>query len=169
METPKMLTEEATPARIRQWKTVYAEYAPRLKPNRKTGGEMAAYLRKRYPVTELADERLRQIVIQNMLDNEHSARKLPAGRQPAAVVFSVADEGAGRRLYARREAPFAGVPVVVGIELETGFFHAEGSAALWDELFAFRGLDAEDLQNFYLVAEYVACAGQYGLLGDALR
>ncbi|PKP63241.1 MAG: hypothetical protein CVT86_05735 [Alphaproteobacteria bacterium HGW-Alphaproteobacteria-8] len=39
-----------------------------------------------------------------------------------------------------------------------------GSAAIE----AFRGLDAEDLENYYLVAEYVACLRRFGLLDDII-
>ncbi len=37
----------------------------------------------------------------------------------------------------------------------------EGSSELWNELFAFRGLDEEDLKNYYLVAEYISCLKQF--------
>ena len=39
----------------------------------------------------------------------------------------------------------------------------EGSGELYDELIAFRGLDDRDLENFYLVAEYVAAAQKFGV------
>ena len=35
---------------------------------------------------------------------------------------------------------------------------------LWDELYAFQGLDETDIQNFYCVAEYVSCLKRFGLL-----
>jgi hypothetical protein len=35
-------------------------------------------------------------------------------------------------------------------------------------LFAFKGLDAEDLTNFYLVAEYIACLKKFDMLDDVL-
>ena len=38
----------------------------------------------------------------------------------------------------------------------------EGSSRLWDELFVYRGLDLVDLDNFYLVAEYVECLKKAG-------
>lgn len=39
--------------------------------------------------------------------------------------------------------------------METGYFHIEGSSMLYDELFKFRGLDKQDLENFFLIYEYV--------------
>ena len=49
--------------------------------------------------------------------------------------------------------------VLVGIDLVTGEFHAESEALecvvpIHDDLFVHRGLDAADLKNFFLVAEY---------------
>ena len=50
--------------------------------------------------------------------------------------------------------------VLVGIDLCTGEFHVESEdieevIQIHDDLFAYRGLDAEDINNFFLVAEYV--------------
>lgn len=45
----------------------------------------------------------------------------------------------------------------VGIDLVSGYFYVEGSEEIYDDLFAFRGLDERDLDNFFLVAEYVKC------------
>ena len=53
--------------------------------------------------------------------------------------------------------PFRGRPIFVGIELLSGFFCVEGSSLLWDELYVRRGLDRQDLQSPYCVAEYLAC------------
>lgn len=36
---------------------------------------------------------------------------------------------------------------------------------LYDELVAWRGLDEDDLNNYYLVAEYIECLERFGLLG----
>jgi len=33
----------------------------------------------------------------------------------------------------------------------------EGSEQIYDDLFAFRGLDEKDLNNVFMVAEYVKC------------
>jgi len=54
------------------------------------------------------------------------------------------------------------------VELNSGYFLVEGSSLLWDELFAFRGLDEEDLKNYYLVAEYVACLRRFDRLDRVL-
>ena len=46
------------------------------------------------------------------------------------------------------------------MDLTTGFFQVESedpaaSARVYDDLFVYRGLDAADLENFFLVAQYV--------------
>lgn len=51
--------------------------------------------------------------------------------------------------------------VLIGIDLNSCEFHIEGKeidkvALIHDDLFAFRGLDKKDLNNFFLVAEYVS-------------
>jgi hypothetical protein len=46
-------------------------------------------------------------------------------------------------------------------EYETGYLLVEGSSSLWDELFAFQGLDKNDIENFYLVAEYIKSLKKY--------
>ena len=163
-----MQLTKPTPEQIAGWKETFAAYRPKLKPNRKTAEEMIAYLCARYPVEKLPDKRWEQVVIQNVTMNPFAAEKLPAGSRPEAAVYRVANAGAGKELYAKQSAPFAGMPITVGIERVTSEFHVEGSAELWDELFAFRGLDAADLENFYLVAEYVGCLMRAGTLEATL-
>ena len=55
-----------------------------------------------------------------------------------------------------------------GVELESGFFCIEGSSLLWDELYVFRGLDENDIQNYICVAEYISCLNKFGLLESIL-
>ena len=62
-----------------------------------------------------------------------------------------------------------GSPIYVGMDLITGYFQVEGECSLlWDQLFAFRGLDAMDLENYYLVAEYIGCLRRFGKLERTL-
>jgi len=163
-----MLMQEVTPEMLDAWKSVYAAYRPRLAPNRKPAGEIIAYLKGKYPLTELSGERGKQAVVDAVLSNTYYSEKLPAGKKPAAVLFLIRNTGAGKRLYGKQAAPFKGQAILTGIELETGFFHVEGSDELWDELFAFRGLDSSDLDNVCLVAEYVACLEKFDRLSEVL-
>ncbi len=78
---------------------------------------------------------------------------------------------ASRRLSLTRglEEGNTGSPIYVGMDLITGYFQVEGGCSLlWDQLFAFRGLDAMDLENYYLVAEYIGCLRRFGKLERTL-
>lgn len=163
-----MLTRKVTPAMIREWKETAEIYRPRLHPNRKTGREILTYLTTTYPVRELVTNTLRDVVEDNILSNECHAKKMPAGKIPEVAGFLVENTGAGRRLYENQDEMFRGRAIIGGIELHSGYFLVEGSSLLWDELCAFRGLDADDLENYYLVAEYVACLKRFDMLDEVL-
>lgn len=159
-----MLMQEPTPKMAEEWKRIFDQYKTRLAPNRKTAAEVLQYLKNKYLLEEVTDDRWKRVVTGNVLHNRPHAEKLPAGKAPRAVVFSVLNAGAGKTLYEQQDELFKGREITVGVEMETAFFHVEGSSLLWDELFAFRGLDEKDLQNFYLVAEYVECLKRFGML-----
>ena len=163
-----MLNRRATPGMIREWKDTFATYRPLLHPNKKTGPEILAYLCTKYPVREIPAESIGEVIMDNVLLNEYNARKIPAGSTPEAIGFFIENTGAGTDLYTNQDDIFKGNPIIVGIELTSAYFIVEGSSRLWDELFAFRGLDEEDLANYYLVAEYVACLRRFGLLDSVL-
>lgn len=163
-----MLTRKATPEMVKEWKETAARYRPRLCPNRKPGTEIIAYLTGKYPVRELPVESVSETIADNLLLNEFNAGKLPAGKTPEAVGFLIENTGAGKHLYETQDAIFRGKPIIIGVELNSGYFMVEGSSLLWDELFAFRGLDEEDLKNYYLVAEYVACLRRFDRLDRVL-
>ncbi len=164
-----MLMHEPTPRMAEEWKRTFEQYATQLVPDRKTGEEVLQYLKDKYPLEETKDDRWNQVTLGNMMQNRHLAEKLPAGKTPRTAVFHVLDTDAGKTLYKRQDALFKGQTITVGVEIETGAFHVEGSSLLWDELFAYRGLDEADLQNFYLVAEYVSCLKRFGKLKGALK
>lgn len=163
-----MLTEAPTPEMMEDWKELYRQYSPLLTPNRKPAWELIDYLKEHYPLTEIWDEEWVSVVEDNVLYNEPYRDKIPEGKLMAARVFSVRNEGAGAELYRRQDEVFAGVGIAAGFELASGFFLVEGSSLLWDELTAFQGLDEADLQNFYLVAEYVSCLKRIGKLEEVL-
>lgn len=45
----------------------------------------------------------------------------------------------------------------MGLEAYTRHVLVEGSSKLFDELTAFAGLDAKDIENDFLVAQYIEC------------
>ena len=159
-----MLTHEPSAEEIAIWKQVFAAYRPRLKPNRKSGEELLAALRSRYSLCMLHDSDADQVVIQNILLNESLARELPPDTAPSPVCCIVEPVDAGEALYQEQDACFAGIEIFVGIDRVTGYFVVEGSSRLWDELYAFRGLNERDLDNYYSVAEYIACLERFDLL-----
>ncbi len=159
-----MLTQEATAERVEAWKAVWNQYKDRISPNRKSGQEVRGYLTSRYPTAEFHDGTAARTVTENVLSNKPFADKLPQGVPPMAVTFIMKREGAGETLYENQDGIYKGMDIFVGIDLVSGFFCVEGSPMLWDELYAFRGLDGDDIQNYYCVAEYVKCLERFGLL-----
>lgn len=164
-----MLTHEPSKEEIATWQQVFRTYHARLKPNRNTGADLFAYLQDHYPLRVLKDPKADQVVIQNILLNQTLADELPPGAAPSPVCCIVERGGAGEALYREQDACFQSIDIFVGIDLVSGYFLVEGSSRLWDELYAFRGLNANDLENFYSVAEYVACLQRFGLLEQVLE
>lgn len=163
-----MLMYEATPEMIETWKQVWNEYKDKLRPNRKSGTEVIEYLRNKYSLQEIHNEKAKNVVIYNVLDNAPFAEKLPKGMKPSAVTFFVENTGIGRILYEKKDEVFTEEKIFVGVDIVSGYFCVEGSSMLWDELYAFQGLDETDLQNFYCVAEYISCLKRFGMLEDII-
>ena len=65
-----MLTQEITPDTIEEWKSVYEKYKNQLKPNNKTAKQLIEYLKQKYPVKEITDNRLKKVVTGNVLQND---------------------------------------------------------------------------------------------------
>jgi hypothetical protein len=156
-----MLTHPPTSEDLITWHQTAAQFRPRLSPNRKSADEMASYLETRYPITASDDPRLHDVVAQNILLNKYFARKLPSDTRPATRVFVVRNEGTGAALYDRQEGVFIGSPILVGLEIHSAFLMTEGSSDLHDELVAFAGLDAADIENDFLIWEYIDCLRKY--------
>lgn len=106
-----MLTHKATAADIAEWKEIFEACRGRLSPNRRSGEELAAYLRARYPVSSLSGERELGVVRDNVLRNECFKEKLPEGKAPRPVAFMLKDKE---------------TDIFIGVELETGYFLVEG-------------------------------------------
>ncbi len=158
-----MITREPTHVDLKAWKQIWIQYKDQLQPNRKSGMELLHYLQDKFVLTERFDEHALRVISDNVTMNSHSAEKIPAGEKTISRAFFVENAGAGTYLYQpeNRDAPdlWGGEVsrIFVGVELTTGEFMVEGSTLLWDELYAFRGLDEQDLQNYVCVALYVNC------------
>ena len=140
-----MLTKMPTQEMIDEWKKIFEENRASLMPNRKTGIEIDNYLKTHYYVMPINTDKANKVVVENIMNNEPLKEKLPQGVFPCPVTYYVGDE-----------------KVFVGIDLVTGYFQCEekGAEKIFDDLFAYRGLDEMDLKNYFLVAEYIKCTSR---------
>ncbi|MDR2519743.1 MAG: hypothetical protein LBC69_01625 [Eubacteriaceae bacterium] len=159
-----MLGDMATPEMLDEWKRVWREYRQRLKPNRKTGQEIIDFLKSKYSLTELHEDKYLDVVASNVLQNEPYLQKLPPSTKPLPKAFAVNNTGSAQLLFENQDSVFAGTEIFVGIDLKSGYYCVEGSSFLWDELCAYQGVDEKDLENVYCVAQYISCLKRFGLL-----
>lgn len=136
-----MQTTKATIKDIKEWKEIYSQYRPTMQPNRKSGKEVEAYFKFKYKYEVLDSKEFVDVVISNIMNNKTLLEKLPVDTKPNIVTYKVDD-------------------VLVGIDLVSGHIHVEcnnidKAGLIYDDLFVYRGLDDKDLDNFYLVAEYI--------------
>ena len=135
-----MITKELTNQDISDMKRIFEENRFSLVPCRKTGAEVDAYFRSRYSFKPFNDSDFIKIVEAGILENGF----LPEGARPDIKSYRTGD-------------------VLVGIDLSSGEFHIEAEdidrvIPVYDDLFVYRGLGKDDLDNFVLVAEYVRLA-----------
>lgn len=143
-----MLTTKPTAEMIKNWQKTFEENRGTLFPNRKTGKEVDEYFRKKYGYEVLESEKMREIVEYNITHSNHNKEKLPEGMLPKITLYKVNDSD-----------------IIVCIDSITGFFQVEGEDTermkeIFDDLFAFRGLDAVDIENYFLVAQYIECTNK---------
>lgn len=136
-----MQMTKPTKKMIKEWKKIYTENRSVMKPNRKNGVEVNEYFCKKYDYIEIHDKKFEDVVVNNILLNDHNKAKLKGNNIPLVKTYMVKD-------------------VYVGIDIQSGFFHIESenmelAEQIYDDMFLFRGLDENDLDNFFLVAEYV--------------
>ena len=130
-----MLTMAPTEEMIAEWKRIFEMYHSSLMPNRKSGDEVDRYFREKYPHQKFDNAEFRKIVSQNITENDCFSSKLPQNTLPNIQSYKTGN-------------------VLVGIDLCTGEFHVESEnieevIPIHDDLFAYRGLDAEDINNFF--------------------
>jgi len=154
---------------IQEWKSVYEEYKALLRPNVKHAIQVLEYIKKKYPLKEETSETYKEIVVSNIKMNNHLAAKIPDGKESIPILFTVPNQGNAVALYEAQEKVYKGCQIYLGVELETGYFFIEGSDELADEVTAFKGLDSDDMVNFYLVANYVRCLKKYNMLDEVLK
>ncbi len=137
-----MLRKAPTQKMLEEWKKTFEEYGDKLKPNKKTGQETADFICEKFGALPYENKEFANVVALNVLNNECYAQKLKPGEKPKPKIFCIdTDE---KRVF-------------IGIDLISGMFHVEDDEDLWNEIFAFIGLDEYDIKNPYLVHEYVNC------------
>ncbi len=138
-----MITSEMTTQQIAEYRKLYRKYRSVLKPNRKSGQQVERYLVDTYNAVRIEHSVFQKVVEDNILTNDFKLKKLSRDARPSVNVYLVDD-------------------VLVGIDVVSGEFHVEcrdidRMSEIYDNLFAFRGLDKDDLKNFVLVGEYIKC------------
>lgn len=151
-------------AKIEQCKLVYEKYKDALKVNSKPILEVIELLKQKYTVKEEDSEEFKDVIINNIKLNKPFSEKITNNTELKPIVFTIQNEGNAKKLYDVQEEIYNGCPITVGMEFETGCVFVEGSDELNDEITAFRGLDKYDINNYYLVANYVRCLKKYELI-----
>lgn len=154
---------------VHEWIDTYKKHSPLLIPNQKTITEVIKYMKLKYSMVEDKSEKYTSVVIKNITMNKVLAKRIPDGKELNPTVFLIKNEGNSSDLYTMREDIYKDVPIIVGMESETGFVSVEGSKELSDEITAFQGLDSDELTNFYLVSNYVRCLKKYNKLDEVLH
>lgn len=169
-----MITKEPTMAMLQEYKKIWKTYKDILKPNRKTGVELLAYLQENYVLTEIYDQDVLDAITYNTTMNIPYAEKLAEGTPPIPKAFILEDTGNGKKFYRDENKDAIDVwgeniaKILIGIDISSGYYMLEGSTLLWDELCAFQGLDEMDLQNYVCVAEYILALKKFGKLDIVL-
>lgn len=128
-----------------QWAALYTDYRKTLSANRKSGKELEEYFLCKYEAEEYNDEAFVTECKRSIKFNLNFRKKLPEGKEPEIHAYKVEN-------------------VLVGIDIIGGNIHIYSEdigkmLSVYDDLFVYRGLDAEDLENPFTVAEYAKLTG----------
>ncbi len=145
-----MLRVEPTLKMIEQWNKTFQEYKDILKPNRKTGQELVEFLKSKYELEQIQNKKFSDLMCKTVLENDIYKEKLSKDNPPKPICFMIKND-------------------LICIDLNSGTFQVEDNENLWDELFAYRGLDEIDLKNYYLVFEYISCLKKFNKLENVLK
>ncbi len=160
-----MITTNPSDAQFSEWLKIWQEYAPKLKPNRRTGIEVVRFLRKKYKTEEIKDVRVAQEFATAIFMNGFQREKLPEDTEPNPIILKILKEGPGVDLYENQDEIFKDVKdIIVIVDVSSGCYSVEGSSKLWDELCVYQGLDKSDLENPVTTAIYVDLMKKAGKL-----
>ena len=156
-----MIFAPASKEKVCEWRKIHKQFKDKLIPNRKSGKEVLEYLQNKYLLDEFNEERAFCAVYENVLKNEFQKQKLPQNLQPEPKTFILKNEGDGKTVYENQESIWENCPIFIGIDLSSGYVQIEGSCLLYDEIYAFQGIDEYDIENCVRVAEYIDCIKRF--------
>lgn len=154
---------------VKEWKKVYNEYRDLLLPDMKSSGEVISYVTGKYVTEKINSELYENTVTYNIVNNDFFREQIPEGKSPVSYIYKIKNTAKGIQLYENREKIFSGTDIIFGIELLTCYIYVEGSSELYDEIFAYRGLNEKEINNFYLVSKYISCLKKYGILNKIIK
>ncbi len=156
-----MIFGPASREKVLEWREIHNQYKDKLTPNRKSGKEVLQYLQNKYLLDEINEERAFYAVYETVLKNEFQKQKLPPNSQPEPKTFILKNEGNGKYIYDNQEEIWENSPVFIGIDLSSGYVQIEGSCLLYDEIYAFQGIDEYGIENCGRVADYMDCVKRF--------
>lgn len=156
-----MIFGPASKEKVFEWREIHKQFKDKLIPNRKSGKEVLEYLSNKYLLDEFNEEKGIRAVEETVLNNDFQKQKLPPNSQPEPKTFVLRNEGNGKFIYDNQEDIWEGCPVFIGIDLNSGYVQIEGSGLLYDEIYAFQGIDEYDIENCVRVAEYIDCVKRF--------
>lgn len=173
---------------INEWKAVYNEYRPLLKPGKRPAGDVLNYLREKYVLSLSESKEFKEIAALNIAERlKHTG--IAGQEDPSSFrieVYKIENKGNGAGLYNAQQQDYkeliAGfrkihsgdaqdippdefpIPILVNIEMNSGHIHVYGSPALDDEIELFQGHTEKELENIYITARYVGLLKKSGML-----
>ena len=176
---------------LAKWKALHEKYRSLLIPNKKSGQEILDYITGKYPLEPNTSAKLKKVVEMNARENH---AYLPDGLfdNPESLntrCFTVKNVGLGKLLYDNQQQDYKDyiskireyipdaedmpaeefpIPILIGIEMHSGYVHTEGSPALSNELTMFCGLNEKELEHIYLVAHYIELLQSHNRLHEVL-
>ena len=138
-------------------------YASKLKPNRINAEKIVKFIKDRYNVKAVVNHELLNGISNCIVENSFTSQKLKEDSKPRIVAFTIIKDEKSSTLYNSQESMWDKCPIFVAIDLETGYLQVEGSCELYDELFAFQGLDKWDIENIVRVSDYISCIRKYNI------
>lgn len=156
-----MIFGPASKEQLYEWRTIHKQYKNKLIPNRKSGKEVLSFLQNKYSLEEFNEEKAFLAITQTVLNNQFQKQKLPENSIPKPRCYILKNEGNGKFVYDNQEDIWKGIPIFIGIDLSSGYVQIEGSCILYDEIYAFQGIDEYDIENCARVADYIDCLKKF--------